>query len=277
MTRPTPPSAGAFLASVPAPSASDGNTPWASQYAQVVRGVVRRAAERAPRSNQVHLGPSEIGVECDRQIVGKLVRIPRTNHVVDPWPSVVGTAVHAWLADAFEADNAAQARWITEHRVTPHPDHAGTGDLYDATEECVGDHKVLGEKSMAHVRSRGGPPVKYVRQLGLYGVGYLKEGRPVRRVALIAYPRTGSSLSGVYVWERAMDLDYLADVASTLQRMTYRKVLAGMVSRGEIGFMDVPMATDDEECYFCPFYRPENAYDRSAPGCPGPRKDKTGE
>ena len=123
----------------------DGNTAWASRYAETIRQVLVERAGQAPRTLQRHLGPSELGVECDRQVVGKMAGHPHTNHVSDPWPSIVGTAVHAWLADNFLIDNQAKGvlRWITETRVTPHPDHPGTGDLYDAVEQSVGDWKGL--------------------------------------------------------------------------------------------------------------------------------------
>jgi hypothetical protein len=248
-----------------------GNTPWASGMAREVIGVVRRATERAPRSLQVHLGPSEIGVECDRQVVGKLLRLPSTNHVSDPWPSFVGTAVHAELAAAFEQDNAATGvhRWFTETRVEPHPNHRGTADLYDAVEQAVLDHKCLGESSMAKVRA-GKIPRKYRRQLFLYGLGYLRAGRPVRRVALIAYPRTGSSLDGVYVWETPFDGQAVAELAETFMDMDRRNKMAAGVRDGAYQWRGIPMAPDDDECYFCPFYRPQAARD-GGEGCPGPR------
>jgi hypothetical protein len=31
------------------------------------------------------------------------------------------------------------------------------------------------------------------------------------------------------------------------------------------------MMPDDDECYFCPFYRAQAAYDESIQGCPGNR------
>lgn len=250
-----------------------GNTPWASAMAREVIGVVTRATERAPRSQQVHLGPSEIGVECDRQVVGKLLRMPKTNHVADPWPSFVGSAVHVALADAFDADNRATGvlRWLTETRVEPHPDHRGTADLYDEVEQAVLDHKNLGESSMAKVRA-GKIPQKYERQLLLYGLGYLRAGKPVRRVGLIAYPRTGSSLDGVYVWERPFDGQALELLAETFRDMERRKALAALVAdpNSRMRWDQVEMAPDDDECYFCPFYRPQSARD-GGPGCPGPR------
>lgn len=126
----------------PKESAShSGNDNTAVGIASELRELVRTAAERAPRQVQVHLGPSELGVECDRQVVHKLLQLPDTNHVVDPWPSIVGTAVHAWMADTFTA--ADPERWLAERRVTPLDEHPGTADLYDVKNQRVLDHKGL--------------------------------------------------------------------------------------------------------------------------------------
>lgn len=258
----------AFMAAAPAPLS--GSSPWASAYAAELRRVVREHAAYAPRTLQVHLGPSELGVECDRQVAGKLAGLPHTNHVSDPWPSVVGTAVHAWLAEAFTADNTRRGvlRWVPEQRVVPHPEHSGTADLYDAAERAVVDHKCLGTTSLGKVRSLEGPPRKYVVQLLLYALGYRNLGLPVRRVALAAYPRTGSSLDGLYVWERQYtpaDDDLIDEVFA---QTAIRKDYAELIRAGLIPLADVPNSPDDSECFFCPFYRPEAARD-SGTGCPG--------
>lgn len=254
-----------------APVRLEGNSPWASRYAAELRRVVTEQAAGSARTLQRHLGPSELGVPCDRQVVGKLAGIPVTNHVADPWPSVVGTAVHAWLADAFTADNTrhGRARWLAEQRVVPHPDHAGTADLYDAEELAVVDHKCLGESSMAKVRSAAGPPVKYVIQLLLYGKGYRVLGLPVTRVALAAYPRTAATLDGLYVWERATGPQDDALIEEVFALTDRRKTMAEELLSGSKTFTDIPIAADDEECFFCPFYRPQSKRD-NGPGCPGP-------
>jgi hypothetical protein len=254
-----------------APARLEGNTPWASRYASELRRVVVEQASGSARSRQRHLGPSELGVPCDRQVVGKLAGVPVTNHVVDPWPSIVGTAVHAWLADAFTDENARRGhvRWLAEQRVTPHPDHSGTADLYDAAETAVVDHKVLGESSMAKVRGASGPPVKYVIQLLLYGKGYRNLGLPVTRVALAAYPRTAASLDGLYVWERATGPQDDALIEEVFALTDRRKALAEELISGLKTFADIPISTDDDECFFCPFYRPQSKRD-NGPGCPGP-------
>lgn len=265
-----------------APRSVSGSSGWASRYAGTLRRVFHEHAARAPRTLQQHLGPSELGVECDRQVAGKMAALPTTNHVSDPWPSIVGTACHAWAEAAFLADNARSGpRWLAELRVTPHPRHPGTADLYDGAEQAVVDHKFLGESSMSKVRKA--PPRKYVVQLLLYGIGYLRLGLPVRRVVLAAYPRTAASLDGLYVWERAlthgdgptphagMDSllpDVVELIAEVFTQTEARQEYAEQITAGRIRLLDVPASPSSEECYFCPFYRPQAARDGGA-GCPG--------
>ncbi|MEU1810974.1 hypothetical protein [Micromonospora aurantiaca (nom. illeg.)] len=254
-----------------APGRLGGNTPWASRYASDLRRVVVEQANGSARNRQRHLGPSELGVPCDRQVVGKLAGLPATNHVVDPWASVIGTAVHAWLADAFTAANSSlpAPRWLAEQRVTPHPEHPGTADLYDAAETAVVDHKILGESSMAKVRSNSGPPIHYVIQLLLYGKGYRILGLPVTRVALAAYPRSAASLDGLYVWERATGPQDDALIEEVFTLTDRRKAMAEEIRTGLKTLTDIPITADDDTCFFCPFYRPQSKRD-NGPGCPGP-------
>lgn len=207
---------------------------------------------------------------CDRQVIGKLVGTPRTNHVSDPWPSVVGTAVHAWLALAFQDDNRREGlmRWLTELAVAPHPDYPGHSDLYDAAEQAVVDHKILGPTSLAKVKSPAGPSRRYKVQLLLYGRGAQNMGLPVKRIALAAYPRTASTLDGMYVWEHELcpDDDLLID--EVLRVTAVRQAVAAQIRAGGMQLSDVPVTPDDDECFFCFLYRPQSAYD-GGPGCPG--------
>ncbi|HEY2086405.1 MAG TPA: hypothetical protein VGH54_10335 [Mycobacterium sp.] len=263
-----------FMSTAPAPL--NGSSAWASRYAAELRRVFTEHAARAPRSLQSHLGPSELGEPCDRQVAGKMARLPATNHVLDPWPSIVGTACHAWAADAFTADNVRHnvLRWVAEQRVTPHPDHPGTADLYDAAEQAVVDHKFLAESSMAKVRSANGPSRKYVVQLVLYGEGYRRMGLPVRRVVLAAYPRTASSLDGLYVWERTYTSADDLLLQEVFAQTAHRQQLAEQLINGRLSLNDIPLTPDSDSCYFCPFYRPQSARD-GGPGCPGTATPKT--
>lgn len=274
-----------------APTSSTGSSPWAARYSVEIRRVVLEHAARAPRTLQQHLGPSELGVPCDRQVSGKMAAMPATNHVVDPWPSIVGTALHAWEADAFDADNVRSnvLRWVTEQKVTPHPDHPGTADLYDALEQCVVDHKNLGGSSLDKIR-KGGPgntigPRHYRAQLFMYGLGYVLLGLPVKKVVIAAYPRTGSSIDGLYVRDEDFTSDgftLLPEPRALLEQVfadtARRKGQAEALLNGSLAFPDVPSAADDDDCYFCPFYRPEAARkpELLASSCPGPRKPTYG-
>ncbi len=265
------------------PLSVQGNTPWAAAYAREMADVVTRYSARRPRTLQKHLGPSELGVECDRQVVGKLLGEATTNHVSDPWPSFVGTAIHAELEAAFQwADVEDQSRvhdgpftplpapfrWHTEKRVTPRPGNEGTADLYDAATFTLGDHKALGETTQKKVRSADGPPRKYVAQMALYAVGYMRLGLRVDRVALIAWPRTGSTLDGVYVWERAMDQSMFDLVKEVFKQTDERELLADYIRAGNARLEDVAVHPSGDECHFCPFYRPQAARDGGT-GCPG--------
>jgi hypothetical protein len=258
-----------FMTAAPAPP--NGNTSWAGQYGVQLRRVVVEHAARAPRSLQVHLGPSELGSPCDRQVAGKLAGMPSTNHVSDPWPSIMGTAGHAWMEGAFQGDNirSGRPRWLTEHRVVPHPEHSGTADLYDVMEQAVIDHKFLGVTSMNKLKQKG-PTRLYYIQIKLYAHGYRLLGLPVHRVIIAAWPRTGSSVSGLYVWEETYDPardDAL--VAEALAVTDMRKVWARGIRDGAISLLDVPATPEDDVCIWCPFYRPQSAHNPDVRGCPG--------
>jgi LAGLIDADG DNA endonuclease family protein len=136
--------------SVPPVYVQSGNTPWAQRYSQELRDVVTRYAARLPRNVQRHLGPSELGHRCDRQLVGKMAGVSfgpgAGNMLHDPWASIVGTAIHAFLDDAFKWESRRNGdRWVSEARVTPDPGaaspHPGTADLYDKATRTLADHK----------------------------------------------------------------------------------------------------------------------------------------
>lgn len=258
-----------------AKTSPSGSSAWAAMYAGDIRRAWMEHAAEDARTVQRHLGPSELGVECDRQVAGKMAELPATNHVAPWWPSVRGRAMHTHAEDVFTADNLRTGllRWSTEQRVIPHPDHPGTSDLYDAVEQSVGDHKFLGESPMAKIR-KGWPRV-YLVQLLLYGLGYFLLGLPVKRVAVIAYPVTAASLDGLYVRDHDFSgpdgnplpevVELLASVFADTER---RKGQAEQIRAGHLQLMDVPARPDGDDCFFCPFYRPQSAKD-GGPGCPG--------
>jgi hypothetical protein len=272
-----------------------GNDSWSESYGREMATLVKEYAARAPRSVQKHLGPSELGEECSRQVVGKMAGIDRerqTNNVSDPWASIMGTAGHAYVEEMFRWDNGRRlqagtyARWIPETRVCPDPiagdegvlvpgpnSHPGTADLYDAANRALVDHKFLGDSSRQKLIKSGPKRVYYV-QLLLYRRGFQFLGLPVDKIVLLAWPRTKSSLDELYVWSHVptqADEDLVDQVLKTTGD---RQQLAELVKAGHLDLMDITPVPSDDACHFCPFYRPQAAYDNRW-GCPGTMIGKT--
>lgn len=227
-----------------------GNNPLSTQLAADVADVLIRASGGSARSRQRHVGPSEIGHPCDRQVAGKLAGLADgMGSSGDPWPSIVGTAVHAWLAEAFTHVDA--RRWLTERSVTPIPGHSGTADLYDVDRMAVLDHKVMGASTLAKL-TISGPSRVYLVQLLLYALGYMKAGFRVEHVGIVAYPRVGSSLSGIYVWTMPMDAAARDLLVQVMAELTRRKAYAAQLEARTLTLADVPATPDT--CTFCPFH-----------------------
>jgi hypothetical protein len=91
----------------------------------------------------------------------------------------------------------------------------------------------------------------------------------VNRVALAAYPRTAASLDGLYVWERQYTPADDVLLVEVFEQTACRRQYAEQIVAGRMHLMDVPADADTDECFFCPFYRPQASRDGQY-GCPGP-------
>ncbi len=189
---------------------------------QDIIALAIKAERESPRSQQVQIGPSEVGNPCDRRLAYKLTRTPEVNVGFDPWPAVVGTAIHGWMERAALNWNNQITRdedlWTTECELDIDGMILGHSDLYrDCT---VIDYKTAGPDVMKKVRANG-PPEHYVVQAQIYGLGFQQSGRCVDRVALVFLPRAGW-LRDTYVWSTPYDegvaraaLDRLYGIAAT--------------------------------------------------------------
>jgi hypothetical protein len=230
-----------------------------------ITNVIRAKSDNSPRSKVVRIGPSEIGDPCLRKLSYKLMEVPKTNSFSDPWPSVSGTAIHAWLAEAFEAVNG-DADWLVEHRVEARPGLSGTLDLFQRSSGTVIDHKCVGATSMK-TRKAEGPTEQQVIQLNIYAYALELQGHEVKKVALAFYP-LGGMLSGMHIWLG----DYNRQVAlDAMQRLDATVELIAMLDpeahpeRWEL----IPAATS-RGCSYCPWFVPGS--DNLAIGCPGGSK-----
>lgn len=237
----------------------------ANRIGDQLRHEVRAHNEDAPRSQQRALGPSEIGEPCAAALARKQMQEPRVNSRSDPWPSIVGTATHAWLAEAFTAANErlGRIRYLVETRVTVREGLTGSADLYDADDGgTVIDHKIVGETSMRTYK-REGPSAQYRSQIHLYGRGLINLGLPVSTVAIAFFPR-GGMLSGLHVWSEPFD-PAVAEAALARHDQILEAACALGVDEHPERYAEFPTQTG-HRCTWCPFFSPGSEVGRACPG-----------
>lgn len=209
---------------------------------EVIR-MIGWADSNSARSLQVDLGPSEIGADCPRQLAYKLSGAPEVNDSADYWFAVMGTAVHAWLADSLNRyqievlgrgpDNP---RFLIEQRVLAvGKDYATPGhtDVYDLDNHRVVDWKLVGKSSLDAAVSGNIKP-QYRVQAHTYGLGWSQLGYPVREVCNIYLPRS-NFLRNTHIWVEPFDPQIALDALDRLARIDrLRQVVPiGMIPTGE--------------------------------------------
>ncbi len=227
--------------------------------------ILARHEAAKPRSTQTALGPSEVGVECQRALAYRLLNTPQKPDNRLPWAPIVGTAVHAAIAEALEAENErlGRQRWLVEQRVHPAPDLSGSCDAYDVDNAMVVDWKVLGDKSLAKLPGDMSP--EYETQAHIYGLGYENAGHTVEWVRICLLTRSSHNFRLSREWTRPYDRGHaeraLARVAET------RKLITGLrLAQGDTGWAQVP-GQSSKPCSWCRYYRAGPVPTRQ--GCPG--------
>lgn len=211
----------------------------------------RRSSDN--RGAQETLGPSEIGTPCDRRLAMSLLRRPAVNPGGDGWAAFVGTATHVSLADMFEWANAGTGRFATEvplefpSEVVPR----GTSDLLDRVLVVAGDHKLMGAFSLKKLRTKGPSPT-YRVQVHSYAAALRRKGEKVEHVAIIAWPRAGSSLDDMYVWTEPYDPTIVRDAFLRVDQMAEIIEIARRAGVTDVTIAETYSTADD--CRYCPFY-----------------------
>ena len=232
----------------------------ASNLADRIKDVVNNRSANAPRSQQKRIGLSEVGEICVRKTSYKLLDWEKTNPATDPWASISGTAIHAWLADAF-LDFPDQ--YLVEHKVLVTDELSGTADLFDIANKMVIDHKCVGATSMKS-RKKDGMTHQQRIQINLYALGFEKEGLDVQKVALAFYP-LGGRLDGIHTivepYNRQLALD-------AIQRLEDTQVLLWQLDpEGNPKNWDLIPTTPSKSCSYCPWFLPFSK--DGSKGCPG--------
>ena len=239
------------------------------ELAPIVAAIVEH-----PRSQQVEIGPSEIGTPCVRRLGHLLAGTPKQPAPV-PWRPTVGTAVHAWIANAFEAFDErlpdSSPRYLMEQRVTVGTiagrPFGGSADLYDAAEFRVIDWKIVGPSALKkyrtacripddpaqhaafYQRTDVGPGQTYRVQAQCYGHGFALADMPVDEVAIWMLPSNGE-LDQAVRWAEP----YRPEVAEWAIKRA-NDVAAVAAAAGWEATLPALPRVEDRCGRFCPFWR----------------------
>lgn len=243
----------------------------AQTIAEQIKVFIKAAANNAPRSRQTTIGPSEVGEECARKLAYKVMAWPEVPADRDPWASVIGTAVHAWMADHFEKSDPKKERYRVESKVTVRDGYGhdaplrGSSDLFDRETGRNYDWKIVGTTTLRKYRRRGHPGGKYRIQAHLYGLGMANAGETVEEVCVVFLPRS-HSLEDTWVWVEKYDPQIALDALARLDSIR-ALVLKTDPEANPSAWSIFPTA---DSCHFCP-YRRIGSTDL-ATGCPGHTK-----
>ena len=230
-------------------------------------GIIQEHDQRAPRSSQVKIGPSEMGDLCDRRIAYRLANITPCNEP-DNWPAIVGTATHSWLQQAVEFSSA-RDEFLTEK--TLHIDQfvEGHSDLYWRTQQLVIDWKTMGPDKIKKVRKEG-PDPGYVVQAHIYGYGFEQAGLPVKRVALACLSRAGW-LRDMYVWWADYDRSIAEGALNRMFNLARQVIDLDILKESHGHRWEQIPAYPSNNCGWCPYYDPGRPLEIGATetGCPG--------
>lgn len=246
--------------------------PYSYGMAERIKAVIRNAQVNAARSVQKAAGPSEIGNPCERALAYKATQFKQVNYLHDGWKATVGTAVHAWLANAFEEANASGARYLVEYRigvVTPEGiEIPGTLDVYDRVYKEVIDHKVVGKQSMRRY-SYSGSPEKYRKQAHIYAYGLELKGEKPERVANMFYPSEGD-LEDAIPWSEPYDRQVALDALARYGEIHVQANELVGPEKNYAALSEFPVASSNL-CGWCPFFL-ENSPGAEF-GCRGPYEE----
>lgn len=247
-----------------------GPDPVAMELKQELSEIILWNERTSPRSLQRAIGPSELGAACDRQVAYRIAGSEPVNIWSDPWPAIVGTAIHNWLEVAINRyqQQVGDRGWLTELNVQPDPIVRGRSDVFNRITGTVLDHKSTGATTMRKLHKGEPPSPGYITQIHLYGLGHERAGRQVNRVALIYYPRSGW-LDDAFVWQEPYNRDIAMKALDRMYRIGFQ--LLDLDIENNPSAFQLVTATPGDACVWCPMFNKSLDPDVTASekGCPG--------
>lgn len=154
--------------------------------------AITASSKGSARSNQRKIGPSEIG-GCRRKVWMRFNQYETTNHNTLRLASIMGTAIHTYIQEAFTAQDPFGERYMMEQEVADDGMLVGHVDMYDKINYEVIDWKTTKKSNLGYF------PSKQQRwQVQLYGYLLELNNYRVDNVTLVAIPRDGDERDIVY-------------------------------------------------------------------------------
>lgn len=204
------------------------------------------------RSQQKLIGPSEIGVPCERALLHKLAQDPEPPRRPG-WKPQVGTYCHAGMETVFGTPSRTSEGWLCEERLMVGQiggvDIYGSCDLFNAW-GLVADWKFVGTAKLKKVKADRDPGEQYRAQAHLYGKGWEDQGHHVEAVMILFLPRDGELTDG-YVWWEPYDRHI---ALAALDRANNRKRLLDAVGIEQAVKIFAPCSF-----FFCPWCKRDAA------------------
>jgi hypothetical protein len=149
----------------------------------LIKSLVAFDSQR-DRSQQVEVGPSAIG-GCRRQVYHILKQSPKVNSDTEPLASILGTFIHAGIAEAIKREDPFGDNFIIEQEVT-FGNLKGHVDLFIKDLGMVVDWKTTKKTALRYF-----PKLQQRMQVQVYGYLLAQNGHEVKNVSLVAIPRDG--------------------------------------------------------------------------------------
>lgn len=237
-------------------------------------GVIERAMVGQPRSIQTRIGPSELGVPCDRRLGYHLGGVPKTRAEEAAWKPYVGTAMHEQIGNVIARHEISRINGDPLHMPRHHVEErvsvghvngveiTGTCDWFDEHVGGIFDWKFTTRNKIREDYRPDGPGEQYRRQAHLYGRGFQRAGYDVRFVAIVFFTRDGE-FTDRHVWSEPYDEQVAIE---TLERASSIALAVDLLGPD---FTIPTLPTADAWCNFCPWHKANTTtLSRSCPGHP---------
>lgn len=225
------------------------NTP-SKELANELTNIITEASRYTPRSQQVYIGPSEVGQECVRRLAYKLLDWEKANESGGgSWAANVGTAIHSFLEEIF---SKYPEKYEVEQKVQIRANLSGTVDLFDKEKGYVLDWKTTSPAGVKAKRSEGATS-QQVTQVQLYGYGKAQQGVQVNKVGLIFLP-TGGQITDMHI--ELYDYDENAALSALARLDSVYELLSTIDVEENPQMWPLIPATPSRMCMYCPYYRP---------------------